>query len=65
LKALALGARAVLAGRPLLYGLAAGGEQGVAQVLEILRDELARGLALLGCASPAEVTRGHVQPTVG
>ena len=65
LKALALGARAVLAGRPLLYGLAAGGEQGVAQVLEILRDELARGLALLGCASPAEVTRGYVQPTVG
>jgi isopentenyl diphosphate isomerase/L-lactate dehydrogenase-like FMN-dependent dehydrogenase len=60
LKALALGARAVLVGRPALWGLAAGGESGAARVLEILRDELALGLTLLGCPSPADVTRAHV-----
>jgi isopentenyl diphosphate isomerase/L-lactate dehydrogenase-like FMN-dependent dehydrogenase len=47
-KALALGARACLIGRPWLYGLAAGGEAGVVRVLELLRDELDRALALLG-----------------
>jgi isopentenyl diphosphate isomerase/L-lactate dehydrogenase-like FMN-dependent dehydrogenase len=59
-KALALGAEAVLAGRPFLWGLAVGGEQGVAAVLELLRAELELALALLGCRSPAEVTGGHV-----
>ncbi|HEX6662510.1 MAG TPA: alpha-hydroxy acid oxidase [Gaiellaceae bacterium] len=59
LKALALGARAVFVGRPLVWGLAVDGEDGVADVLRLLRDELALGLALLGCASPAEVTRAH------
>ena len=58
--ALALGARAVLVGRPAIYGLAFGGEKGVRQVLEILRDETENALALLGCRSPAEVTRAHV-----
>ena len=48
IKARALGARAVLVGRPWLYGLAAGGEAGVAGVLEILRTEIDRALALLG-----------------
>ncbi|HET7590683.1 MAG TPA: alpha-hydroxy acid oxidase [Solirubrobacterales bacterium] len=62
LKAIALGAEAVLVGRPLLFGLAARGEDGVGQVLELLRAELERALALLGCRSPAEVTRAHVQP---
>ena len=57
--ALALGARAVLVGRPALYGLAFGGDKGVAQVLEILRDETENALALLGCRSPDDVTRGH------
>jgi isopentenyl diphosphate isomerase/L-lactate dehydrogenase-like FMN-dependent dehydrogenase len=47
-KALALGARAVLIGRPWLYGLAAGGEAGVLQVLELLAEELDRTLALIG-----------------
>jgi L-lactate dehydrogenase (cytochrome) len=51
LKALALGARACSAGRPHLYGLGAGGEAGVAQALKILKSELARDMALLGCAS--------------
>ena len=58
--ALALGARAVLVGRPALYGLALGGEKGVRQVLEILRDETENALALLGCRSPDEVTAAHV-----
>lgn len=58
--ALALGARAVLVGRPVMYGLAFGGARGVQQVLEILRDETENALALLGCRSPAEVTRAHV-----
>jgi isopentenyl diphosphate isomerase/L-lactate dehydrogenase-like FMN-dependent dehydrogenase len=58
--ALALGARAVLVGRPAMYGLAFGGDKGVRQVLEILRDETENALALLGCRSPSEVTRAHV-----
>ena len=60
--ALALGARAVLVGRPVLHGLALGGATGVAQVLEILREETENALALLGCRSPAEITRGHIRP---
>jgi isopentenyl diphosphate isomerase/L-lactate dehydrogenase-like FMN-dependent dehydrogenase len=58
--ALALGAQAVLVGRPILHGLACGGAKGVQRVLEILRDETENALALLGCRSPAEVTRMHV-----
>ena len=60
-KALALGARAVLAGRAPIFGLAAGGEAGVRHVLELLRDELALALCLLGCTSPEELTSAHVQ----
>ena len=60
-KALALGARAVLAGRAPVFGLAAGGEEGVRHVLELLRDELALTLCLLGCNTPDELTRAHVQ----
>jgi isopentenyl diphosphate isomerase/L-lactate dehydrogenase-like FMN-dependent dehydrogenase len=59
-KALALGARAVLAGRPPLWGLAAGGEPGARHVLELLRDEIRLALQLVGCTSPAGVTRQHV-----
>jgi isopentenyl diphosphate isomerase/L-lactate dehydrogenase-like FMN-dependent dehydrogenase len=62
LMALALGARAVLVGRPALYGLAFGGSKGVEQVLEILREETENALALLGCRSPAEVTGAHIRP---
>jgi isopentenyl diphosphate isomerase/L-lactate dehydrogenase-like FMN-dependent dehydrogenase len=61
LKALALGARAVMIGRPVLWGLAAGGEQGVRDVLEIFRAEIALGMQLLGCADCAAITRAHVQ----
>jgi isopentenyl diphosphate isomerase/L-lactate dehydrogenase-like FMN-dependent dehydrogenase len=60
LKALALGARAVLIGRAMVWGLAADGEAGVRHVLELLRAEIELGLALLGCCSPADVTRAHV-----
>jgi 4-hydroxymandelate oxidase len=59
--ALALGADAVLVGRPPLWGLAAGGEAGALRVLELLREELDLALALCGCASPAELSRDHVR----
>jgi isopentenyl diphosphate isomerase/L-lactate dehydrogenase-like FMN-dependent dehydrogenase len=59
--ALALGADAVLVGRPALWGLAVGGEAGARRVLELLRDELELTLALCGCASPAALGRSHVQ----
>jgi isopentenyl diphosphate isomerase/L-lactate dehydrogenase-like FMN-dependent dehydrogenase len=61
-KALALGARAVLVGRPVLWGLAVGGEAGARRVLELLRDEIELALALVGCASPDAVTAAHVTP---
>ncbi|WP_327471976.1 alpha-hydroxy acid oxidase [Baekduia sp.] len=56
LVALALGARAVLVGRPLLWGLAFDGEAGARWVLDTLRAELELGLMLLGAATPAQVT---------
>lgn len=59
-KALALGARAVMVGRPHLYGLARGGQDGVAQALGILRDELDRCLALIGCPRVADLDRSYV-----
>jgi 4-hydroxymandelate oxidase len=59
-KALALGARAVLLGRPVLWGLAAGGAAGVERALSLLARELDLALALCGCRSPAEVTRDLV-----
>jgi isopentenyl diphosphate isomerase/L-lactate dehydrogenase-like FMN-dependent dehydrogenase len=59
-KALALGAQAVLAGRAPLWGLAVDGADGVQHVLELLREEIALALALCGCASPGDVTRAHV-----
>jgi 4-hydroxymandelate oxidase len=61
-KALALGAQAVLVGRPALWGLAVDGAHGVERVLTLLRDELELALALCGCRSPDEVTRAHVGP---
>lgn len=60
LRALALGARAVLVGRPVLWGLAVSGADGVASVLERLRDELRQAAALAGAASLAEITRDLV-----
>jgi len=62
LKALALGAQAVLIGRPYLWGLAAGGEAGVGHVLELLRDELALAMALAGCPNVSRIGRTLVAP---
>jgi isopentenyl diphosphate isomerase/L-lactate dehydrogenase-like FMN-dependent dehydrogenase len=62
LTALALGARAVLAGRACLWALAANGADGVQHVLELLRAEIELGLLLLGCPSPDDVRRDHVAP---
>lgn len=59
-KALALGAHAVLSGRSTLYGLAAGGEAGAYRALEILHEEIHRSLAVLGCPTVAHLTREHV-----
>lgn len=56
LRALALGASGVLLGRPVLHGLAAGGEQGVTRVLTLLREELDDAMALSGCGTTAEAS---------
>jgi 4-hydroxymandelate oxidase len=55
LMALALGAKAVFIGRPYVYGLAVGGAKGVERVINILRDELERAMALTGRRSIAEI----------
>ncbi|MEX0817060.1 MAG: alpha-hydroxy acid oxidase [Gaiellales bacterium] len=60
IKALALGAKAVMVGRPVIWGLAVDGEAGVRRVLELLRDEVLLALILLGCRAPDEVTREHL-----
>ncbi len=59
--AVALGARAVLVGRPVLWGLVVDGEAGARRALEILTRELELALALLGCPSPAELGAGSVR----
>lgn len=60
IKALALGARAVLVGRPVLWGLAVAGEDGAAHVLDILRAELDLAMALSGCPTVASIGRDLV-----
>lgn len=68
LKAMALGASAVLVGRPVMHGLAHGGAQGVAHVLRLLRDELEIAMALSGCrelATAAEVLHQPVTSRAG
>jgi L-lactate dehydrogenase (cytochrome) len=59
-KALCMGARAVLCGRAYAYGLAAAGEAGVDRAIEILRTDLERTLRLLGCASVGELDGSYV-----
>ena len=64
-KALALGARAVLLARPVAWGLAIGGQQGVERVLQVLRDEIEVTLALVGRTAPADVGREDVKELAG
>jgi isopentenyl diphosphate isomerase/L-lactate dehydrogenase-like FMN-dependent dehydrogenase len=61
LKALALGARAVFVGRPVLWGLAVSGAEGVQRVLELLRHELEVDMALAGCPTPESTDRSLVR----
>jgi 4-hydroxymandelate oxidase len=62
IKALALGAHAVMIGRPVIWGLAVGGERGVRRVLELLLAELDIALALAGAPRAAELDRSWIQP---
>ena len=62
LKAIALGARVVLVGRPILWGLCVGGEQGAIQVLEILRRELDEAMLLCGCTKLSDIKRELLAP---
>jgi isopentenyl diphosphate isomerase/L-lactate dehydrogenase-like FMN-dependent dehydrogenase len=62
LKALALGARAVMVGRPVVWGLAVGGAQGARRVLEILLSELDNALALAGAPMASELDHSFVAP---
>jgi isopentenyl diphosphate isomerase/L-lactate dehydrogenase-like FMN-dependent dehydrogenase len=63
IKAVALGAKAALIGRPYLYGLAVNGEAGISRVLETCRTELDNNMALLGCASIADIDSSVVRRT--
>ena len=60
IKAIALGARAVLVGRPVVWGLAAGGEGGVRRVLDLLKAEIDLAMALCGCPTVADISRDLV-----
>lgn len=62
LRALALGASAVLVGRPVLWGLAAGGADGVRECLDALTDDLRHVMGLAGCASLSDIDPGLVRP---
>lgn len=62
LKALALGAQAVMIGRPLLWGLSVNGREGVAQMFSQLRDELDLAMGLCGCRNLAEITADLLDP---
>jgi L-lactate dehydrogenase (cytochrome)/(S)-mandelate dehydrogenase len=64
-KALALGADGVFIGRAYVYGLAAAGERGVAEVLKLLRDDLVRTLVLMGCPDVAELDPSWLLPGAG
>lgn len=63
--ALALGAKAVLVGRPYVYGLAAAGQAGAAAVLDIFKEELTRAMVLMGCPRVTDLDRSWVLPAAG
>lgn len=60
MRALALGTRAVLIGRPYLWGLAVNGEAGVSHVLQMLRTELSTSMALAGCPTISSINRSLI-----
>ena len=61
IKALAMGAKACMLGRPYLWGLAAGGELGVSHLIKLLNAELVRDLVLLGCGNVNELNASHIR----
>jgi 4-hydroxymandelate oxidase len=61
-KAIACGARAVMIGRPVLWGLAAAGEHGVARVLDMLQCEIDNTMGLCGCPTADSITADLLQP---
>jgi L-lactate dehydrogenase (cytochrome) len=63
-KAIALGANACSFGKAYLYGLAAGGQAGVALVLDLLKGEVIRTMTLLGCASISDISERHINSLV-
>ena len=65
IKALAMGADACSIGRPYLYGLASGGQRGVEHSLHLLKEELLRDMALLGCNSLSELGLDKIRPVFG
>ena len=60
IKAIALGANACSIGRPYLYGLASGGQKGVRKAIDILKTELERSMALLGCTSIKDLNEQQI-----
>ena len=60
IKALALGANACMIGRPYIYGLAAGGQAGVERSLQIFKEELERGIALLGATTIRDIDGNYL-----
>jgi (S)-mandelate dehydrogenase len=61
-KAVALGAQAVMIGRPTLYGMAAAGEDGASAVIEMLREDVMRTLGLIGCPRAEDLSREFLRP---
>ncbi|HMK62435.1 MAG TPA: alpha-hydroxy acid oxidase [Acidimicrobiales bacterium] len=64
-KALAMGARAAMIGRPYLYALSVGGQRGVEGILDVMRIEMSRTMRLLGCASVSELDRSYLESPKG
>lgn len=64
-KALALGARAVFIGRPVVWGLAHSGEEGVSHVLKLLNDEFTLAMKLAGCVSIADIKPSYIKNSLG
>jgi (S)-mandelate dehydrogenase len=62
IKAIALGADAVMLGRPTLYGLAAGGDAGVLHAINLLKNEIDRVLGQMGCSSIDDIDASMVMP---